>query len=212
MSNLYKTHKTLAFGLLVMFMFVVCSCQKYDITNGHFFVKSKSNISNEDSLDIAKNKIYTHLAEYVCKQTDRTDTNIIYYAIQEADILHFDNYEIKNRSLGNSHNTSITIDDKQIQNRLDSFIADFKREGKIQNNNKTTYRAHASIDYPDSTNLYTKSVLERDAFRRAVEQIKKELLADGVSEEKAGEIISRAYMVEETLGQKVYTVVVEVSL
>ncbi len=192
---------------------LLCSCQRYDIENGIFFVKAKSKYSESDSLEIAKNKVYNNLVNYISEKTERVDTNIIYYSLVDSTVVQFDDYEIKSSKFFNGYNTSIKINDNEIKNRLDDFIISFQRSGKINTtDSKTVYRAHADIDYIDSHDLYTKSVLERDAFRRAVENIKKQLLSDGFLGEDVSIIIENAYMIEETFGQKVYTVVVEVSL
>ncbi len=213
MLNICQISKLTITIILNIFILLLCSCQKYDIENGKFFVKAKSKISSDDSLEIAQNKIYAYLTDYISEQTKRSDTNIIYYGLLDSDVLSFDDYQIISNKSFASYNTSIKINDTNIQNRLTSFINSFQRYGKIQDNNQeTTYRAYASIDYPNTSDLYTKSVLERDAFGRAVNNIKKQLLADNISDKEASIAIENAYIVEETFGEKMYTVVVEAVL
>ncbi len=203
-----KTNKITTTILSSMLLFSICSCQKYDIKNGSFFVKAKSQESENSSIEMAKNKIYNHIVSYIGDKTERSDTNIIYYTLVDSDILSFDNYEIKSKKSFNSYSTSIKIDDSDIKSKIDDFIIKFQRGGKTAD----SYRANASIDYPDTIDLYTKSILQKDAFRRAVDSIRKELLADGISEEECSNILDNVYILEETFGQKMYTVVVEVSL
>lgn len=214
-NNKIIINKIYSIAILNILILLLSSCQKYDIENGNFFVKAKSEQSEEHSIELAKSKIYEHIAEYISDKTKRTDTNIIYYTLLDSDILLFDgsNSQIISKKSSGSYNTSIKINDSDINSKVEDFIISFQRGGKTYIDDKpSSYRANASIDYPDITDLYTKSILQKDAFRRAIDSIRKELLADGLSEDECLKIIDNAYIVEETFGQKTYTVVVEVSL
>ena len=211
MLHLLKISKNIKIiSLLLFLMSILSACQKLDIENGDFLVRGKSKESNEESLKKAKDLIYNHLSEYVSEKTERTDINIIYHSLANSDILKFEDYKIKNSKIFNNYKTSIKINDDTIQTKLDDFIISFQREGKIES--LDFMRGFASIDLPDNLSLYTKSILLRDAFNRAKNNIKKELSKENIDIQKINDIIKEAYIVEETYSKKLYTVVVEVTL
>ncbi len=201
--------------LLIMMMISILSCQKFDIENGNFVSIGKSKVSNEESYENAKGNLYDNLVEYVAGITQRSDTNVIYYSLVDGNILTFEDYDIKSNKIFATYRTTIKINDESIKEKLDNFAVSFQREGEVvnvENPENISIRGYASIDFPDTLSLYTKSVLERDAFNRAKENIKKDLVKKDIDIQKVEDIISSAYIVEETYSGKLYTVVVEVEV
>ncbi len=201
--------------LLLLMMVFILSCQKFDIENGSFVSIGKSKESNDESYENAKGNLYNNLVEYVAGITQRSDTNVIYHSLVSDNILTFEDYDIKNNKIFATYRTTIKINDESIKEKLDNFAVTFQREGQIintQSPENISIRGYASIDFPETLSLYTKSVLERDAFNRAKENIKKELVKKDIDIGKVEDIISSAYIVEETYSGKLYTVVVEVEV